>query len=124
MNLEILEVINSNKPEEEVVRLQANADVNLRDYAVIDRTFGPSERVTNEFRHIFPFPSQAVKKGEYVRLHTGTGNYVKTNNSDGTVTHHFYWGSKTCIWNDKGGDVATLLSYTVMNSKTVPPVKK
>lgn len=123
MDLEIIQVINSNKPEEEVVRIKANADVNLRSYAIIDRTFSPAEKVTNEFRHIFAFPSTAVKSGEYIRLHTGTGSYRRVVNTDATVTHHFYWNSKTCVWNDKGGDVATLFRYSVMNSKPVPAAK-
>ncbi|WP_125916521.1 hypothetical protein [Hymenobacter coccineus] len=126
MDLKLLSVVNSNKPEEEYVRLHAYADVNLRDYAVIDRTFGPSDVVTNEFRHIFAFPPQEVKAGEYVRLHTGSGSgngaYQRTVSSKKLVVHHFYWKSKACIWNNKGGDVATLLRYSAINSVTVPAI--
>lgn len=127
MDLELLSVVNSNTPEGEYVRLLANVDVNLHDYAVIDRTFGPSDRVTNEFRHIFPFPSKQVKSGEYIWLHTGVGSnngeYSRVVQDNKIVVHHFYWKSKTCIWNDKGGDVATLFHYSVVNSVKVPAVK-
>jgi hypothetical protein len=126
MDLKLLSVVNSNKPEGEYVRLCAYADVNLGNYAVIDRTFGPSETVTNEFRHIFPFPSKEIKAGEYVRLHTGFGNdggkYEREVQDNKVIVHHFYWKSKTCIWNDKGGDVATLFHYEVINSVDVPAV--
>lgn len=126
MDFKLLSVVNSNKPEGEYVRLYAYADVNLRDYAVIDRTFGPSETVTNEFRHIFPFPSKEIKAGEYVRLHTGFGsnggNYWRQVQDNKVVVHHFYWKSRSCVWNDEGGDVATLFQYSVVNSETVPAV--
>lgn len=123
MSLQLLEVINDKKPQGEVVRLHAKADVNLLGYAVVDKTFDVSGKTSNEFRHIFPFPDTQVKKGEYVRLHTGTGKYARVENSDNTVTHHFYWQSGDCVWNDKGGDVATLFHYTVVDSVTVPAVK-
>jgi hypothetical protein len=126
MDLEVLSVVNSNKSESEYVRLRASADLNLRNYAVIDRTFGPSETVTNEFRHIFPFPSREIKAGEYVRLHTGFGRdggkYEREVLTNKAVIHHFYWKSKTCIWNNSGDDVATLFYYKVANSVDVPAV--
>lgn len=122
MDLSIIAVVNSNKPAGEYVRLKAQADVNLGEYAVIDRTFGPTEKTSNEFRHIFAFPTKAVKKGEYVRLHTGSGDYEREVLTNGAVIHHFYWKSKSCVWNDKGGDVATLFRYSVIDSEVVPAV--
>lgn len=122
MSLELLEVINDKKPQGEVVRLQAKSDLNLSGYAIVDRTFVKDKKVSNEFRHIFVFPDTEVEEGEYVRLHTGAGKYKRAENTNGTVTHHFYWGSGDCVWNNNGEDVATLISYKRIAGKEVPAV--
>jgi len=122
MSLTLHSVVNAKTPAGEKVWLLATEDVNLSGYAVVDRTFDPKGTVSNEFRHIFVFPGKAIKKNQFVCLHTGNGTYNVTEVS-GQTHHHFYWQSGSCVWNDKGGDTATLIKFTTVNSKIVPKVE-
>ena len=123
MSLKIHSVVNGKTVGEEMVWLEVAEDTNLKGYAVVDRTFATSGAVSNEFRHIFVFPDTPVAKGDWVLLYTGKGTASKAKNEKNTFTHNFYWGSGECVWNNNGGDVATLIKYTVVNSVTVPAAK-
>ncbi|MEO7213321.1 MAG: hypothetical protein ABIX36_10995 [Mucilaginibacter sp.] len=116
-------VENSNKPELELVRFIASVDINTSGYALIDKTFDGDEKVSNEFRHIYIFPDLEVKKGQEVLLYTGKGTngFFKFNNSN-VEYHRLFWGANECVWNDKGGDKATLIKFDPINSVSVPKV--
>lgn len=124
MALMIHSVVNSKSPGEEFVWLNTNEAVNLKGYALVDRTFAPDGKISNEFRHIFVFPSLAIGKDDWVRLYTGTGKYSKVgvNNKPGSYIHNLYWESDKCVWNNNGGDVATLIKYSVIDSEDVKAV--
>jgi hypothetical protein len=124
MSLTIYSVKNSNNPDDEIVRFQTSKRINLKGYALVDRTFDADGDISNEFRHIFIFPDLEVQPGEFVRLYTGKGEYKKGNHSNGHVIHYLYWNAEECVWNDKGGDTATLIKYTVIDSEAVPPIVK
>ncbi|MDB5091215.1 MAG: hypothetical protein JWR09_5209, partial [Mucilaginibacter sp.] len=55
---------------------------------------------------------------------TGKGKDSKQKSDEGKIIHAVYWGSEDCVWNDTGGDTATLINFVTVNSVTVPPVKK
>lgn len=117
------QVDNSKIPQKERVVLRAAQEVDLKGYAVVDRTFDPKGKVSNEFRHIFVFPSLTVLKGEWVLLYSGKGKYSKVKlASIKDPIHRLFWGSDHCVWNDAGGDTATLIRYAVLKSVPVPPV--
>lgn len=123
MSLKIHSVVNAKTPQGEHVWLHTTEPVNLKGYAVVDRTFTAEGKVSNEFRHIFVFPNLQIEKDDWVRLYTGTGIYSRTKSSTGTgYIHNFYWESDSCVWNNNGGEIATLIKYTVVNSVTVPAV--
>lgn len=124
MSLKITSVVNANKPEEEIVWLCASAKVNTKGYALVDRTFDSDGTISNEFRHIYVFPNLELNVKDWVKLHTGSGKYQAVNNKGGGITHFLYWNSDECVWNDKGGDTATLIKYTVENKVKVPAVPK
>ncbi|MEN0055440.1 MAG: hypothetical protein AAGC65_17320 [Mucilaginibacter sp.] len=124
MSLKIISVINSNKPEGEYVNLKTEEDVNTAGYAIVDRTFDPNSKVSNEFRHIFVFPNLKIEKGDYVFVHTGKGTYSSNANIAKTITHHLYWGANDSVWNDKGEDVASLITYNLVNSVVAPALAK
>jgi len=124
MSLKIIAVVNGKTASEEYVRIQAQADTNAQGYAVVDRTFDQDGTLSNEFRHIYVFHKFDVKKFDWVRLHTGPGTYSTAQNKEKTVTtHHVYWGAKECVWNNNGGDKASLIRYTIVNIVDVPAVK-
>jgi len=124
MSLKIHSVVNASNPENEFVRLHTEVKTNLKGYAIVDRTFDADGKVSNEFRHIYVFPDLEVNPGEWIRLYTGTGKNSTGENGNKEKVHFLYWNANECVWNDKGGDTATLIKYTLINSKVVPPVEK
>lgn len=122
---------NSPEPNDEVIFLTTDEDVNLKGYAIVDRTFDDSGKPSNEFRHFYAFPDYELKKNDVAALVTGTGSAkpkpVFKKGSSVIIAYHihiFYWGSAECVWNDNGGDTATLIKYTVEDQCTVPPIEK
>jgi len=124
MSLKINSVINAQNPDSEIVWLQASAKINLKGYALVDRTFDEKGKISNEFRHIFIFPDLEINSGEWVRLYTGNGKYSTSKTTKNEIIHNLYWQSSSCVWNDAGGDTASLIKYTSVNSVIVPAVKK
>ncbi|OXG00025.1 hypothetical protein BC749_108142 [Flavobacterium araucananum] len=124
MSLNLLGVENATKPDDEYVILQATAKISLKGYAIVDKTFNPNEKVSNEFRHIFFFPDVVVEKDDLIALCTGKGEYERERLSNGSFTHQFYWQSSECAWNDNGDDNASLINYTILKVVPVPAVKK
>jgi len=120
MSLKFIKPSNSSEPNEEIIRLEATEDVNLLGYAIVDRTFSSTEKLSNEFRHIFVFPTTKVKKGEIIRLYSGIGKYAYEKNINGVFVHRFYWGAKECVWNDNGKDYATLIKFSIEDRINVP----
>lgn len=126
MSLTLHSVVNGPTPNEEWAWLLATAETTLKGYALVDRTFDTAGVVTNEFRHIFIFPDLKVKKDDWVRLYTGPGKYSKDPIKDkpNIHIHNLYWGSDICVYNDKGGDTASLIKYSLVKSVAVPAVAK
>lgn len=128
MSLKINSIANASNPDKEFVRLVTTTNVNLKGYALVDRTFDEDGKVSNEFRHIFIFPDLDVTKDDLVVLYTG--NPVASKPAIGKHAslkgniYRLYWQSDSCVWNDNGGDTATLIKYTVQDSKVVPAVEK
>lgn len=120
--VEIDKVHNSAEPQHEYVLLKVNEDINLKGLMVIDRTQG-DEGLSDIHRHPFIFPNLEVKKGEYVGLTTGPLNgkpgYKKAKLTSGEPLHHFYWGLKTPVWNDKGYEDVELRATFVLDKKKV-----
>ena len=121
---EIKSVINGSKPVEELVILAATGDINTKGFALVDRTFDENGNISNEFRHIFVFPSLDVKAGERVVVCTAKGKNGPQTLDGGEKIHALYWGSDECVWNDNGGESASLINFVPVNTVVVPPVKK
>lgn len=116
MALKILMVENGSTPNDEVVRLMATTKMNVLGYAIVDRTFDENGLVSNEFRHIYVLPDITLEKDQELMVFTGTGKNGKRKYSDSEREYfECYWGSDQCIWNDKGGDTATLIRYEVID---------
>lgn len=122
MNLKIQWVKNSSNPNDEYVVLKATAATNLKYYAVVDRTFDADGTVSNEHRHIYFFPARKLAKDEWIVLFSGTGTNGSDVFTDKTPCYTYYWQSGSCIWNNKGGDTASLIMYNAGNAVTVSPV--
>lgn len=125
INLRIVKVHNASTPQQEYVVLKATADTNLHYYAVVDATFNDDGSISNEHRHVYFFPRKELKKDEYVVLTSGTGtNGTKGTFTDNTPYYEYFWQSRACIWNDNGGDTASLIKYYNGNSVEVAAVEK
>jgi hypothetical protein len=122
-SLKIERAENGSTPDLEKIVLKVLEDTNLKFYAIIDKTFDDGKE-SDTFRHFYRFPNQIAKKGEFVILHSNEGINGPTgpNKEKNTAkTYHYYWGSKSCIWNDKG-DTAKLIRFEDVQSIEVPPV--
>lgn len=90
MNLEIERVADNANDEERVV-LYVLEDCNLNWYLLFDSTYDENGNVSNKHRHMYVFPDQQVKKGDYVLLYTKTGKDHTHVNKVGTTTYNLYW---------------------------------
>ena len=123
MSLRIHSVKNGRTANQECVWLVTTEPSNLSGYAVVDRTFTASGHLSNEFRHIFVFPDKNIEKDDWIRLYTSAGQYHKEKITNGLgYIHNFYWGSAHPVWNNNGGDIASLIKYSLVNAVTVPAV--
>lgn len=109
MNLEIRNVADNATDEERVV-LYVLADCNLNDYLLFDSTYDEEGKISNKHRHLFVFPDQQVKKGDYIRIYTKEGNNHTHKNNSNTTTYNLYWGLNCHIWNNDG-DTVHLIHY-------------
>jgi len=123
MIFKIIDAKNGSTPNEEIIYLQASTEFNTKGYAVVDRTFDAEGKISNEFRHIYVFPEINLKKGQKIYLRSGKGEDGEfTFNNSSEKYYRLYWGADSCIWNDKGRDTATLISFLPVNSFPVPAV--
>lgn len=125
MALKLYSAANGSTPDAEYILAQAKGATNLGGYAIIDRTFTQDDTVSNEFRHIYVFPSTQLADGDWVCLYSGKGTNRREKLKDSDkYMYFFYWGASTCVWNNNGGDTATLLEIKLVNSIPVPAVAK
>lgn len=109
MNLEIRKVADNATDEERVV-LYALADCNLNDYLLFDSTYDEEGNISNKHRHMFVFPDQNVKKGDFVWIYSKDGNAYKRGNNSNTTTYILFWGLNCHVWNNDG-DTVHLIHY-------------
>ena len=126
MSLEIVNINKNGDASQEYILFRATETINMNSYAVVDKTFDEDGNVSNVFRHFYRFPSQQVKKGEYVCLFTKKGTYSLGKMTNGDPVHKFYWGSEAPIWNDSNVESAEVLKVETVNKKTTghPAPKK
>ncbi|MBN8876745.1 MAG: hypothetical protein J0I32_04310 [Sphingobacteriales bacterium] len=125
MSLRIDNLKKDGDASEEYLLLEATENINLHDYAVVDRTFDTNGDLSNLFRHYFRFPAIHVKKGEFVSLRTGKGTYVVGKTTNGHPVHRIYWGSDAPIWNDNNIETVEVLRVaTIAQTATGHPAPK
>ena len=116
MSLQINKIEKKGDASQEYLLMMATEDLNLENYAVVDRTFDKNGDVSNLFRHTFRFPEKQVRKGDYVSLRTGSG-------TDETITlndkplHRFHWGSATPVWNDDSAESVEVWKVATIDRK-------
>ena len=125
--LKIRRVQNSTNPNLEGVYIEVKLDCNLNRYAIVDQMYAkdPDEAdgidMSNIFRHIYFFPFMEVNKEDWIVLHTGNGTNRTYITKSNVTIHRLYWKSRKCVWNDKEGDNAYLLSLNVIQIEPVTP---
>lgn len=116
MSLEITRLQKDGDATQEYILLKAMADVNIGDYAIVDRTFNKDGKLSNIHRHLFWFTSKLIKKGEYVSLRTGKGTPTEGKLTSGEKVHRYYWGSDAPFWNDGKVEKAVLIKITTIDT--------
>lgn len=119
MSLTITNLEKDGDASQEYILLTATADIDINDYAVVDRTFNKDGKVSNVHKHFFRFPSQVLKKGECVSLWTGKGTSEVGTTTLGNKVYRYYWGSDAPFWNDKETEKAEVLKVTTVATATV-----
>lgn len=118
MSLKIENLVKDGDQDKEYVLLKAIENVNIGQYAIVDRTFDKNGSPSNIHKHFYRFPSKDIKKGELVALITGKGK--NTVNNKGTMPiHMFFWGSDVAFWNDIEVEKAELLKVETIAFKLV-----
>jgi len=124
MSLKINAIHNHGDAKEEYLFLEATSDIDLGNFAVVDRTFNEDGKLSNVHRHYFRFPTKLIKKGDFVSLRTSEGKYKLDETSKGNPLHRFYWGSKAPIWNDANTEQAELLKVATIEYVNAPKTVK
>ena len=119
MSLKIDTLKKDGDAEKEYIKLKATADVDIGNYAIIDKTFNNNGSVSNVHKHFYRFPSKVIKKGEFVTLRTGKGKNIELITTNGVKVHRCYWGSDAAFWNDSNTEKAELLKVTTIDTKVV-----
>ncbi|EQC2549891.1 hypothetical protein ACY3NT_004875 [Enterobacter sichuanensis] len=120
MSLKISVVKNAGELEKERLIIKVTADCNLIDFMVMDCTYDDDGESSNKHRHVYIFPEKEVHADENIILYTrcGTNKTGVWNSENDTVTHRFYWGMDTTVWNGDG-DEALILEYDIIDRKKV-----
>lgn len=119
MDLLIHDIKGQGDPKTELVWLRAKTQLQLSDYVIADTTYDANGNPSNEVRHMYWFPSDTIKKDEWVALYTGPGvNYVWTS-KEGAVVHEYHRNLDRSIWN-KTGDRAVLFKIAEVATTPVP----
>ncbi|TCD08602.1 hypothetical protein EZ449_12240 [Pedobacter frigidisoli] len=63
MALKLISVVNGNTPEEEYVRIQVSADINIQGYALVDRSFDENGILSNDSGTSMSFTSSQLRRG-------------------------------------------------------------
>ncbi|UAJ10649.1 hypothetical protein [Polymorphobacter megasporae] len=107
MEVSITGVYGHGDASKEHVMLSVDSDCDLGGYILADTTYVEPNRVSNELRHMFWFPTKRVVAGDTVVLRTCAGTQTEEKRELGSTRHRFYWGLEVAVWNDTG-DVAIL----------------
>lgn len=119
MDLSIVRIADASKDNERLI-LRVENDCDLGWFLVFDTTYDEKGITSNKLRHLFILPSLKVKKGDYVWVFTGKGEYHTHDNTSKTKTHNLYWGLESKVWNNDQ-DKAYLIKYSDWSSKLVKP---
>lgn len=121
MDISIVKIADAHNDHERLI-LRVDNDCDLGWYLVFDSTYDEAHIISNKSRHLFLLPSIKVKKGDFIWVHTGKGEYHTHNNTSKTTTHNLYWGLESKVWNNDQ-DKAYLIKYSEWASKVVKPTE-
>lgn len=121
MKLEIRSIHGHGKATEEYVIIDVLSDCDAKYYMVADTTY-QSGGISNKVRHTHWFYPAALKKGDVLVLHTGTGTDRSDQQTNGATYHQRFWGLKSAVWNDDG-DGALLFEINSWRTTKVAETK-
>jgi len=115
MKVEIKSIKDPGVLEKERLVLKVLHDCDIGYFLVCDSTYTGDGQLSNLIRHPFWFPDKEVNTGDLVILYTKKGKRSQLTNQNGSVSHFFYWGMESTIWNKKE-DCAVILEISDWSS--------
>ncbi|MYY44357.1 MULTISPECIES: hypothetical protein [Weeksellaceae] len=116
--LNIKRVQKKGDENDEYILLQAASDLNLKNYAVVDRTYS-KDKVSNIHRHYYRFESFVLKKGQYVALFSKKGSDKDGTTSSDAYCRYVYWNFDKPILNDSQVESIEVLEVKTIETKKV-----
>ena len=107
MNVNIKYIKDAGIPEKERLILNVLKDSDIGYYLVFNTVF-IDEKVSTNVKKTFWFPDKKVNAGDVIVLYTKKGEKSEKTNKDNTISHFFYWGLETTIWEGKDDAIALL----------------
>ena len=102
--LKIISAYQRGQVASEYILIEVLRDTNLHNYILFDSTYDEFHSISNEFQHTYWFPYCEVREGDYIYLHSGTGQARKSyDNALDYTEYHFHWGRQEPAWN-KGSE--------------------
>ncbi|MCH2277001.1 hypothetical protein [Thalassospira sp.] len=112
--------------EKERLVLKAERDIPKGSkYLIFDNTFDEDGKPVNRHRHLYYLHiAEDVPSGEMVSIWTKAGkNDIVPPSGETLRTHRYFWGLGTSVWNKNTNEVAHVVPFTDIKSKTFKAVR-
>lgn len=114
--LEILGIAGSEAFDNERLVIAVKENGNLARFAVMNNTFNTDGSLSNQYQHLFSFPSRKVVAGDQVILYTRKDKNIFVPH-EGYTNHYFFWNLDESIWNTN--NCAVLLEVVDSGNKKI-----
>lgn len=117
--LNIIRIQKKGDQDDEYILFQAASDLNLKNYAVVDRTYNKDKKVSDIHRHYYRFESFVLKKGQYVALRTKKGTDKDGTTTSGAYCRYVHWNFDKPILNDTEVESIEVLEVKTIETKKI-----
>jgi hypothetical protein len=121
MKVKIIAIRDAGNLRKERVVIKVTDSSDIGHYLLV-KTVSRAGTITTGITDTFWFPDREVAVGDYVVLYTKRGTDTEKE-SNGTISHFFYWGRTEPIWNEPDHAVVLLQAKDWASLETKPPLE-